>query len=119
MVLPVPVASETVVQADLTRVDFRTEPYVNEENATIDWFGTKGDDGRYYLTARFHQTNVATMQTQRLQFYLKLDAVQMNAGVLDEYTVADAGDAAGARAAFSHTGAVAAADGKKLHIGLA
>ncbi len=66
VVLPVPVASETVVPSDLTRVDFRTEPYVNEENATIDWFGTKGDDGRYYLTARFHQTDVGAEQTQRL-----------------------------------------------------
>ncbi|MCX7029660.1 MAG: radical SAM protein [Spirochaetes bacterium] len=84
VVLPVTVSSETVGQDVLTQVDFRTEQYVNEENATIDWFGTKGDDGKYYLTARFHQTNVATMQTQRLQFYLKLDTVGMQAGVLTE-----------------------------------
>jgi hypothetical protein len=47
VVLPVIVASQTVGQDVLTQVDFRTEPYVNEDNATIDWFGTSGDDEYY------------------------------------------------------------------------
>ncbi len=57
--LPIVVAGQTVTQDDLTKLGFRTEPYVNNENS-IDSYGTKGTDGKYYLTLRFHQENVAT-----------------------------------------------------------
>ena len=56
--LPIVVAGEKVEQDFLTQAGFRTEPYVNQENS-IDSFGTKGSDGKYYLTLRFNQENVA------------------------------------------------------------
>ncbi len=85
--LPIAVSGEKVADDVLSTVGFRTEPYVNQENS-IDAYGTKGTDGTYYLTLRFHQENVAAYQTQRLQFYLKRAAIPMAAGVLTESTTA-------------------------------
>jgi hypothetical protein len=85
--LPIVVDGETVSSDVLTQAGFRTEPYVNRENS-IDAYGSKGSDGKYYLTIRFHQENLAAEQTQRLQFYLKRSAVPMTAGVLAESTTA-------------------------------
>jgi len=85
--LPIVVSGESVASDTLTKLGFRTEPYVNQENS-IDAFGTKGTDGKYYFTLRFHQENLAAYQTQRLQFYLDRAAIPMTAGVLSERTAA-------------------------------
>ena len=79
--LPVTVAGEKVGADALNLLGFRTEPYVNKENS-IDAYGTKGNDGSYYLTIRFNQENVANRQSERIQFYLKKSAVPMQAGAL-------------------------------------
>ncbi len=92
VVLPIVVAGEKVGPEILTQDGFRTEPYVNKENS-IDAFGTKGSDGKYYLTLRFSQENLPAFQTQRLQFYLNRAAVPMAAGVLAESTSAGSGAA--------------------------
>ena len=76
VVLPITVPGEEVDQKLLDGLSFLTETYVNKENK-IDYFGTKGDDGAYRFTVRFHQENVSSMQGQRLQFYLKRDAVDL------------------------------------------
>ena len=92
VVLPIPVAGETVAQDVLTQAGFRTEQYVNQQNK-IDSFGSKGSDGKYYLTVRFHQQGVAARQSQRIQFYLKLATVPMTAGVLAQSTGGSQGTA--------------------------
>ena len=83
--LPIEVTGETVAPDVLTQVGFRTEPYVNQENS-IDSYGSKGTDGKYYLTIRFHQEHVAVQQSQRIQFYLKRSVMPMAAGILSEST---------------------------------
>jgi hypothetical protein len=88
--LPIVVPGEKVEQEILTQAGFRTEPYLNKENS-IDAYGSKGSDGKYYLTLRFHQQNLPASQTQRLQFYLNRAAIPMAAGVLTESTSAASG----------------------------
>ncbi len=85
IVFPVIVAGEKLASGALDSLGFRTEPFVNQENG-IDAFGTKGTDGKYYLTLRFNQDGVAARQTQRLQFYLKRAAIPMQAGILTQST---------------------------------
>ena len=80
---------QTVGQDVLTQAAFRTEPYVNEDNATIDWFGTKGDDGKYYLTAlppdgRRHDADAAPAVLP------EAGSGGMQTGVLTEYARAGA-----------------------------
>jgi len=54
LVLPVVIAAEKLTQAEWDAVPMLTEEYVNSENK-IDYYGTKGDDGQYYLTAQFYK----------------------------------------------------------------
>jgi len=83
IVLPLPVPPGAIDPGLPERLGWRTEKEVNKENA-IDWLGSPGDDGQHYLTVRFHQDAVATGQPQRLRFYLRLDALPLVAGVLQE-----------------------------------
>ena len=76
IVLPIQVASDHIDKSFLESISFLTEKYVNSENK-IDYYGTKGDDGRYYCTLRFHQINVPAQVTQRLQFYILRAAIPM------------------------------------------
>ncbi|HOV64978.1 MAG TPA: DUF2207 domain-containing protein, partial [Spirochaetia bacterium] len=70
IVFPIEVEGETLSQEYIDSLPFYTEPFVNEQNR-IDFFGVKGNDGKYYLTVRFHQEDLAAYATQELEFYLK------------------------------------------------
>ena len=103
ILLPVTVAGEKLASGSLATLGFRTEPFVNQENA-IDAFGTKGTDGSYYLTLRFNQDGVAPRQTQRLQFYLKKSAIPMQPGLLTQSTPAGQGAAPAGQGATPPSG---------------
>ncbi|HEY9594574.1 MAG TPA: hypothetical protein VHE79_08855, partial [Spirochaetia bacterium] len=79
--LPIEVTGEKVADDFLAKIGFRTEPYVNDQNG-IDAYGSRGDDGKYYLTLRFHQTDLGERQTQRLQFYISKSAIPMAGAAL-------------------------------------
>ena len=58
----------------LAELGFRTESYVNSQNK-IDWYAAPGDEGVHYLALRFHQDEVSAYGSQRIQFYLSLEAL--------------------------------------------
>ncbi len=73
VVLPIEVAGKKVSAEELARLGLRTEPHVNQENK-FDVLGVQEGD-LYHLTLRFHQTELASRQAQRIQFYLKREAM--------------------------------------------
>ena len=81
--LPIVIPPSRKAEDVLKTIDFRTEKYVNAENL-IDYYGQKGNDGKDYLTIRFHQNNVTTEATQRIQFYVKKDALPLDFSRLSE-----------------------------------
>ena len=58
LVLPVKVGGETLTSAERDAVPLKTEPWVNDENK-IDYYGSPGSDGAYYLSLRFFQENLS------------------------------------------------------------
>ena len=70
-------ASGNSLSPELSDIHFMTEEFVNKQNS-IDWYGTKGDDGKNYLTLRFYQENVSSYQSQELQFYISAEALNLS-----------------------------------------
>ena len=109
LVLPKTVGSDKLSDEEKAAIPLRTEKAVNAENK-IDWYGTKGEDGKFYLTGLFYQKDVQVQGTQRLQLYFpagyldlsaELSEVEGKTAVSDEAEQAQAEGAALAAASAS------------------
>lgn len=76
IILPHEVGGEEVSRSYVDDLGLLTEEYVNRENL-IDYFGSKADDGTYYLTIVFHQEDVPAYEPMRLQFYLPPEVLEL------------------------------------------
>ena len=54
LVLPVRCGGSTLGEAEKNAIPMKTEAQVNAQNK-IDWYGSKGEDGGYYLTCLFYE----------------------------------------------------------------
>ena len=68
LVFPVRVRAATLTGEEKAAIPVQTDKNVNADNK-IDWYGLKGDDGAYYLSGLFYQTDVPARGPQRLQLY--------------------------------------------------
>jgi hypothetical protein len=68
LVLPVTVGGGTLTATEREAVPLKTETWVNEENK-MDFYGSPGSDGAFYLTLRFFQQNPGAGASQRIALY--------------------------------------------------
>ncbi|PKL07428.1 MAG: hypothetical protein CVV51_14170, partial [Spirochaetae bacterium HGW-Spirochaetae-7] len=91
LVLPVRVSGEKLSEAERAAIPMLTEEWVNAENR-IDYYGSPGDDGAWYLTILFYQESPRANATQRLGLYFPAGYLPLSAGLGSrDATAVDAG----------------------------
>jgi hypothetical protein len=89
LVLPIKARAATLTGDEKAAIPVQTEKNVNAENK-IDWYGSKGDDGAYYLTGLFYQRDVPTRGSQRLRLYFPEAHLALTAEPADDTSAPEA-----------------------------
>jgi len=80
LVLPVTVGGGTLTATEREAVPLKTETWVNEENK-MDFYGSPGSDGAFYLTLRFFQQNPGAGASQRIALYFPAGYLPLTAAL--------------------------------------
>ncbi|MBU0926115.1 MAG: hypothetical protein KKA67_00040, partial [Spirochaetes bacterium] len=80
LVLPVKVSGEKLSEAERASIPMLTEEHVNGQNK-IDYYGSLGEGGAYYLTILFYQDSPGAFASQRLSLYFPAGYLPISVGL--------------------------------------
>lgn len=75
---PIAVDGKAVTTQTLAKVNFRTEPFMNNRYS-IDYYGQPDDSGRFWLTVRVHAKSLPSKYHMQLQQYISAEAFPLAA----------------------------------------